>query len=74
MLVILVSISSDLNFLAIFQGSEERLVLPAILGDCSAWREIQNLYMRFVSSKSKVFAPMYSFEGSTLYIVRSPGS
>ena len=42
-----------------FQGSEQRLVLPAILGECRAWREIQNLYMRFVDPKREVSAPMY---------------
>ena len=49
-----------------FQGSEERLVLPAILGECRAWREIQNIYMKFVDPKREVSAPMYCFEGSTL--------
>ena len=48
------------------QGSSERLVLPAILGERRAWREIQNLYMRFVDPSSEVSAPMYCFEGSTL--------
>ena len=33
------------------QGSSVRLVLPAILGKRRAWREIQNLYMRFVILK-----------------------
>ena len=44
-------------------------VLPAILGKRKAWREIQNLYMRFVDPKSEVSAPMYCFEGSTLCYV-----
>ena len=54
------------NIVQINQGSKERLVLPAILGECRAWREIQNLYMRFVDPKSEVSAPMYCLEGSTL--------
>ena len=33
------------------KGSSVRLVLPAILGKQRAWREIQNLYMRFVILK-----------------------
>ena len=45
---------------------KKRLVLPAILGKRRAWREIQNLYMRFVDPKSEVSAPMYCFEGSPL--------
>ena len=45
---------------------KKRLVLPAILGERRAWREIQNLYMRFVDPKSEVSSPMYCFEGSTL--------
>ena len=55
------------NIVQINQGSKERLVLPAILGKCRAWREIQNLYMRFVDPKSEVAAPMYCFEGSPLH-------
>ena len=35
------------------QGSSVRLVLPAILGKRRAWREIQNLYMRFVILKER---------------------
>ena len=46
---------------------KKRLVLPAILGEHRAWREIQNLYMRFVDPKSEVSAPMYYFEGSPLH-------
>ena len=33
------------------QGSSARLALPAILGKRRAWREVQNLYMRFVVLK-----------------------
>ena len=39
------------NVVGIIQGSSARLVLPAILGERRAWREIQNLYMRFVILK-----------------------
>ena len=45
---------------------KERLVLLAISEERRAWREIQNLCMRFVDPKSEVASPMYCFEGSTL--------
>ena len=35
---------------------KKRLVLLATLGEHRAWREIQNLYMRFVDPKSEVSA------------------
>ena len=45
---------------------KKRLVLPAIMGKRRAWREIQNLYMRFVDPKSEVSVPIYCFEGAPL--------
>ena len=49
------------------QGSSARLVLPAILGEWRAWREIQNLCTYEVcDSKSEKSAPMYCFEGTPL--------
>ena len=50
------------------QGSSGRLVFPVILGKRRAWREIQNLYMRFVILK--VRNPLlckYCFKGTPLY-------
>ena len=49
------------------QGSSAKLVLPAILGEWRAWREIQNLCTYVVcDSKSEKSAPMYCFEGTPL--------
>ena len=42
--------NSDRNF-DCEQGSSAKLVLPAVLGQRRAWREIQNLYVRFVIQK-----------------------
>ena len=43
----------------------ERLVIPAILGKCRAWQEIQDLYyMSFCDSKSSHLCTV--FEGTPL--------
>ena len=56
------------------QGSSVRLVLPAILGKRRAWREIQNLYMRFVILKVRNPLLCTVSRGPLYVIARSPGS
>ena len=57
-----------------YQGSSARLVLPTILGELRAWREIQNLYMRFVILKVRNPLQCTVSRGPLYVIVRSPGS
>ena len=56
------------------QGSSVRLVLPAILGEWRAWREIQNLYMRFVILKVRNPLLCTVSRGPLYVIARLPGS
>ena len=55
------------------QGSSTRLVLP-ILGERRAWREIHNLYMRFVILKVRNPLLCTVSSGHLYVIVCSPGS
>ena len=62
------------NVVGIIQGSSVRLVLPAILDEQRAWREIQNLYMRFVILKVRNPLLFTVLRGPLYVIARSPGS
>ena len=71
-----VSLSSEVMrcIFWLFQGSSARLVLPAILGERRAWREVQNLYIRLGILKFRN-PLLYTVSRGPLYIiVRSPGS
>ena len=62
------------NVVGIIQGSSARLVLPAILGEWRAWREIQNLYTRFVILKVRNPLLFTVSRGPLYVIASSPGS
>ena len=55
-------------------GSSARLVLPAILGEWGAWREIHNLHMSFVILKVRNLFLCTVSRGPFYFMARSPGS
>ena len=56
-----------------YQGSSARLVITASLGNLRVWREIQNLYMRFVILKVRNLLLFTVSRGTPYVIAHSPG-